>query len=426
MFNTRSWVRSLALLIGLTTIGSSVLAQQEMRVEPTRIHPVRPHAKLVIEHIAHMPAPHHAGASIRIEVLVKNDGDFKSSGREELHYKCKNSKANGPSCSMPDGKRLLPAIEPGESYSAQSLTTPNWKAGKYEFSAWIVVPGMKTRADVHTATLEVLPSGKPQPPGDSMSSAPQVPGSDKMFNPQPEPPGKGKELPAVQNTAPRVPGSDVKFNPQPEPPPEGAKELPAVQRKVPTAPGAETELNPQPEPPSEAKLPAVQIPAEFQHLLPLPHVMRLRDPHGGLKLRPSDQVAEVGGADAAKVSPASLKPDLIFTIGVYGGGTLYPVAVQAKNQGLKPSQPSSFRMICDEYTGLNKTGKCLSTINATVPALQPGGAANLSLPFAPPLDCDPQHTGVSVCIVTAKIDVDNQNSESNEDNNTQVFAIYPQ
>lgn len=425
MFSTRSWTRSLALLIGLGAIGSSVLAQQGMRVEPTRVVPVRPHARLVIEHIAHMPAPHHAGASIRLEVLVKNNGNFKSSGNEELHYKCENSQANGPDCPMPDGKRLLPAIEPGHSYSAQYLTTPDWKAGNYEFSAWIVVPGSKTRADVHTATLEVLPSGKPKPPGDSMSSGPQVPGSDKMFNPQPEPPGKGKELPAVQSTTPRVPGSDKMFNPQPEPPGKD-KQLPAVQRKLPTAPGSETELNPQPEPPSKAALPAVQIPAEFRHLLPLPHVMRLRDPHGGLKLRPSDQVAEVGDADAAKVSPASLKPDLVFTIGVYGGGTLYPVAVQAKNQGLTPSQPSNFRMTCDEYTGLNKTGKCLSTINASVPALQPGHAANLSLPFAPPLDCDPQHTGVSVCIVTAKIDVDGQNNESNEDNNTQVFAVYPQ
>lgn len=374
MINTRSWRRSLALLIGLAAMSAGAMAQEGMRVEPTRVHPVRVHARLSIQHIAHTPAPHHAGASITLEVLVKNDGNFKSSGREELHYKCESTQAHGPNCPMPDGKRLLPAIEPGQSYSAHYLTSPDWKAGTYEFSAWIAVPGSHERADVHTATLDVLPTGRPTPPGESMPSTLRKPGAETELNPQPEPPSKAT-LPAVQ--------------------------LPAVQ------------------------LPAVQIPTEFRHLQPLPPLKRLRESPGVMRLQPSERVAAVGDVDTTKVNLKLAKPDLVFTIGVYGGGTIYPVGVEAINQGRLMSKPSSFRMTCDEYTGKSKTGKCLSTINVKVPALQPGNGAILSLPYAKALVCDPQNTGVSVCIVTTKIDVNNENIESNEDNNTQVFAVHP-
>jgi len=144
-----------------------------------------------------------------------------------------------------------------------------------------------------------------------------------------------------------------------------------------------------------------------------------------MRLQPSERVAAVGDVDTTKVNLKLAKPDLVFTIGVYGGGTIYPVGVEAINQGRLMSKPSSFRMTCDEYTGKSKTGKCLSTINVKVPALQPGNGAILSLPYAKALVCDPQNTGVSVCIVTTKIDVNNENIESNEDNNTQVFAVHP-
>jgi hypothetical protein len=116
------------------------------------------------------------------------------------------------------------------------------------------------------------------------------------------------------------------------------------------------------------------------------------------------------------------KPDLRFKVGVYGGGTLYPVGVTAENAGNGASTATVFEMTCAAMVGNQKVADCLSHISVQVPAIAAGGAANLSMPFAPPLDCKPEWT---MCVVTAKIDPQNQVAETDEGNNTQVFHIPP-
>ncbi len=72
--------------------------------------------------------------------------------------------------------------------------------------------------------------------------ASSAPGSDKMFNPQPEPPGE-----PIKETSSGLssPGSKRMFNPQPEPPGEPIKETGSGL----SSPGSKRMFNPQPEPP---------------------------------------------------------------------------------------------------------------------------------------------------------------------------------
>jgi len=70
------------------------------------------------------------------------------------------------------------------------------------------------------------------------SSKTQLPGSDKMFSPKPEPPGD--PMPKEKVT---LPGEDKMFSPKPEPPGD-----PTPKKKV-TLPGEDKMFSPKPEPP---------------------------------------------------------------------------------------------------------------------------------------------------------------------------------
>lgn len=83
------------------------------------------------------------------------------------------------------------------------------------------------------------------------------------LNPQPEPPSRPDQLPAVQKRAAPGAGDDVQLRPQPEPPGRQGNKLPAVQKRAAPGSGDDVQLRPQPEPPGRSKntLPAVQSPA---------------------------------------------------------------------------------------------------------------------------------------------------------------------
>ena len=126
---------------------------------------VRPHAELGVAHVAHYPAPATEGQSIAIEIKVENEGTAPSSGDETLHFDCQNKQSGGPACPFGAGQRSLPVIhslkEPYPTgpygHSEQLLTTPTWKPGSYELTAWIAEPGKSAGPEIFTATIEVKP-----------------------------------------------------------------------------------------------------------------------------------------------------------------------------------------------------------------------------------------------------------------------------
>ncbi|HET6342555.1 MAG TPA: CARDB domain-containing protein [Gemmatimonadota bacterium] len=327
-------VTTVLLLLGSVTVaraqerarpvGVEIQTQQLPQPEKVAVRE-RPHAELKVAHVAHTPAPAKEGQSIAIEIKVENDGTAPSSGQEILHFDCQNTQQGGPACPFGAGQRSLPVIhslsEPYPTgpyaHSVQLLTVPSWKAGTYQMTAWIVVPGSQF-SETFSATIEVEPKTKV-----SLEAASQI-------DPQ----------------AARVDES------------------------------AET---------------AFQI-----------------DP---------DIVVKPSG-------PA----DLVATVKTYGGGTLYPVGVTVKNQGVGPSSVTTFRMTCDAYVGAQIVGPCLSTIEQPIPAIGIGQSANVTMPFAPALHCDPDPDPphVTVCKVKAVVDPGHQVSESNEANNTQFYNVQPQ
>ena len=151
------------------------------------------------------------------------------------------------------------------------------------------------------------------------------------------------------------------------------------------------------------------------------------EPKGG-KPKPVPESAAEFQYDPQIVLKPMGAPDLVATVGTYGGGTLYPVGVTVKNQGLGPSAATTFRMTCDEYVGTQIVGKCLSTIEQPVPAIGSGQIANITMPFAPALHCDPDPDPphVEVCKVKAVVDPGNHVTESDEANNTKNYNVYPQ
>jgi len=126
--------------------------------------------------------------------------------------------------------------------------------------------------------------------------------------------------------------------------------------------------------------------------------------------------------NTSALRPVPRPPDLLFELTVYGGGTLYPVHVSVTNAGLGTSAATTFEMTCAAMKNNQQVDKCLSDIHVQVPALLAGKSANLQMPFAPALRCKSE---LDMCVVTAKIDPQNQIAESNETNNTQVFHIPP-
>lgn len=105
--------------------------------------------------IAHTPAPAVAGASLDIEIRIENDGSSESSGREELHFDCRNTDASGPSCPFSKGTRPLPVLQPGGQHTVQLLTNP-WSVGRYQFTCWIAGPDSRARARVRASMIEVV------------------------------------------------------------------------------------------------------------------------------------------------------------------------------------------------------------------------------------------------------------------------------
>jgi prepilin-type N-terminal cleavage/methylation domain-containing protein len=147
--------------------------------------------------------------------------------------------------------------------------------------------------------------------------------------------------------------------------------------------------------------------------------VRWRD---GAEKPPSTTPATSPKVNTSALRPIPRKPDLQFTVAVYGGGTLYPVSVSVKNAGLGTSAATTFQMTCAAMKNNQQVAKCLSDINVQVPALLAGKGANLQMPFAPALHCKDEF---DMCVVTAKVDPQNQIAETNESNNVQVFNIPP-
>lgn len=266
----------------------------------------RPRARLVVDYVAHSPAPATEGQSIAIEIKVKNEGTAASSGEESLHFECENAQSGGPPCPIGADQDPLPVLYPPpapyntgpHTHSVQLLTVPTWKPGTYTLRVWITAPRRRTRSEIYTATLQ------------------------------------------VKSKAPKI------------------------------------------------------------------------DPAIAAKMK----------------APLGVMPDLKATVKTFGGGTLYPVSVTVKNQGAGPSAATTFRMSCDEYIGAWVVGQCLSTIERPVPAIGAGQGANIEMPFAPPLHCDPDPDppDVEVCKVKAVVDPANDVPESEEANNTQVYHVDPQ
>ncbi|HET9481173.1 MAG TPA: CARDB domain-containing protein [Candidatus Polarisedimenticolia bacterium] len=325
-------------ITALLVLGAGAVAHAQERGQPravqiqTQPQPekvavrVRPHAELEVGHVAHTPAPAKEGQSIAIEIKVENDGTAPSSGDETLHFDCKNKQSGGPACPFGAGQRSLPVIhslkEPYATgpygHSVQLLTTPTWKPGTYQVTAWIVEQGAVVQPEVFTATIEVKPKLK-------LSSEAALTAD-------------------LQATALDEPAAEV------------------------------------------------------------------------LRIDPGIAVNPVAA------------PDLVATVGTYGGGSLYPVGVTVKNEGLGPAAATVFRMTCDEYVGSQIVGKCLSTIEQPVPAIGSGQSASIPMPFAPALHCDPDPDPphVDVCRVTAVVDPGNQVAESDEADNTKIYDVFPQ
>jgi len=132
--------------------------------------------------------------------------------------------------------------------------------------------------------------------------------------------------------------------------------------------------------------------------------------------------ADTTTVNTSALRPVPRPPDLLFEVTVYGGGTLYPVHVSVENAGLGTSAATTFEMTCAAMKNNQQVDKCLSDIHVQVPALLAGKSANLQMPFAPALNCKSE---LDMCVVTAKVDPQNQIAESNETNNIQVFHIPP-
>lgn len=150
-------------------MGVEIQTQQLPQPEKVAVRE-RPHAELKVAHVAHTPAPAKEGQSIAIEIKVENEGTAPSSGDEILHFDCQNTQPGGPACPFGAGQRSLPAIhsfsEPYPTgpyaHSVQLLTVPSWKAGTYQMTAWIVVPGSQF-SETFSATIEVGPKLKLSP-----------------------------------------------------------------------------------------------------------------------------------------------------------------------------------------------------------------------------------------------------------------------
>ncbi|MGH7572248.1 MAG: hypothetical protein ACREMK_10435 [Gemmatimonadota bacterium] len=234
-----------------------VLPQEQRQPQGPAIL-TRPSAQLDIKHIAHYPSPATEGKSIAFEILVENTGTAQSSGKETLHFDCKNKLAGGPACPLGAGDRKLPVLHPPpapyatgpQTHSEQLLTQPTWKPGTYEVQAWIQAPGQTRRSEVSRATIQVQGSVAHLDPDAAKAAIAADPGrvpagragqDEKQvdekavlacptcFNPQPEPPGKEEQaavqrvpdIPVPPGPQPLQPGQPG-FNPDPPPPPQPA------------------------------------------------------------------------------------------------------------------------------------------------------------------------------------------------------------
>jgi hypothetical protein len=100
------------------------------------------------------------------------------------------------------------------------------------------------------------------------------------------------------------------------------------------------------------------------------------------------------------------------------------VYVTVKNAGLTKSAPATLKVACDEYKGSVKLGPCLSKIQESIPALDPGKQVMPTLPFAPGLHCvDPDKKGITLCRVTASLLVRRGASEKSTANNKKTLDV---
>lgn len=160
----RVWTRTKCLpMVVLLLLWTSSLAGADSHSETSgrAAGDERRLADLQVLWIAHSPAPAVAGATLDIEIKIENDGSGESSGREELHFDCRNTDPSGPSCPFGKGTRPLPALTPGGQHTVQLLTNP-WSVGRYQFTCWIVGPDSRTKARVRASLIEVVERSEPR------------------------------------------------------------------------------------------------------------------------------------------------------------------------------------------------------------------------------------------------------------------------
>lgn len=129
--------------------------------------------------------------------------------------------------------------------------------------------------------------------------------------------------------------------------------------------------------------------------------------------------------DPAPTCYPFIKPDLVPKVNLIWPGVVYPLSAGVQNQGKGPAGASTLRIEAHGYNGAAYVGKVISTVNASIPALDCGKGASPSLPWAPPIRCGIYGKTVTHCVVTVTADVDGAVAESIETNNVVQFTVTP-
>jgi len=132
-----------------------------------RVHPL----PLAIQSIATLPVDSdgkiQAGATIMLDIRVKNPNQDDGTGLEKLSLHCK--KLSGGPCPFPTQTLDLPAIPKGSSHSVILAAANGAKPGRYDV---VATPKPARRGSAFTVSLHV--KGKIQAAGASASSAPAL------------------------------------------------------------------------------------------------------------------------------------------------------------------------------------------------------------------------------------------------------------